>query len=227
MTTTGGPRWASNGTLTTGEHTTITATTVHVARGTGATGTINMNGGRFAAEAVHMVAGGAFHFNDGRLAVNNFITPGSTGNLEQHGGSGVSSHERRLPAYDHHGGYQLDSAGVLAIELFGADPAQLHRRSRTIDLDADAQRACWTSAETRRRSARVRDHDSYGHDPSAGFTTGGLAASTNDFGLPVYVSTTPFAQTGNVVLRVMMVAVPARIPPRRPRDGFTEASGVP
>ncbi len=133
------------GTLTTGEHTTITASKVHIGRGPGATGTVNINGGLFAAEAVHLGADGAFNFNDGRLAVNHFITYNGVGALEQHGGTlapGFSRTETSLASLSTiSGDYLLDTAGVLEIELFGTDPGVSYDQLRVygqVDLDADS-----------------------------------------------------------------------------------------
>jgi hypothetical protein len=133
------------GTLTTGENTTITASTVHIGRGPGATGTVNMNGGLFAADAVHLGADGTFNFNDGRVAVNTFITYGGAGALEQRGGTlapGFSRTDTSLAGLSIiSGDYLLDTAGVLEIELFGTDPGVSYDQLRVyglVDLDADS-----------------------------------------------------------------------------------------
>lgn len=99
---------------------------VFIARGVNTTGVVNMNGGLFAAKSVSMGAGGTFHFNDGRLAVNEFVTYGSVGTLEQKGGTlapGFSRTETSLAGRSAlYGNYQLNAGGTLEIELFGNEP---------------------------------------------------------------------------------------------------------
>jgi hypothetical protein len=221
-----GAAGSADGTLTTGEHTTITATTVHVARGAGSIGTVNMNGGRFAAEAVHLGAGGAFHFNAGRLAVNNFITPGSTGSLEQHGGilaPGFSRTETALPGLTTiSGGYRLDSAGILEIEMFGPDPVVGYDQLGVygpINLDADGLGGGILDVKLS-FAPNVGEEfviiDNYGHDPVAGRFHDLAELATFDTRFLDYlytfqISYSAFAPTGNdVVLRVIdLTALPA------------------
>jgi hypothetical protein len=217
---------SADGTVTTGEHTTITATTVHIARGDGATGTVNMNGGRFAAEAVHLGTGGTFQFNGGRLTVDNFITPGGTGNLEQHGGTlapGYSRTETGLPGLTTiSGGYLLDSPGILEIEMFGPDPALGYDQLGVfgpIDLDADGQGGGVLDVKLNFAPAVGAEFvivDNYGTDPVAGqfHDLAELATFDERFLGYLYtfqISYCAFAQLGNdVVLRVIhQTAVPA------------------
>jgi hypothetical protein len=221
-----GAAGTATGTLTTGAQTTITATTVHVGRGDGSTGTVNLNGGQFAAEAVHLGAGGTFQFNDGRLAVNNFITYGGTGNLEQHGGTlapGFSRTETALPGVSTiSGGYRLDSAGVLAIELFGVDPGIGYDQLGVhgpINLDADAGGGGVLDV-TLNFAPDVGTEfvivDNYGLDPIAGrfHDLQELAMFDEQFLDLIYtfqISYVAFTGTGNdVVLRVIHQAtIPA------------------
>jgi hypothetical protein len=115
-----------SGTLTMGENTTLTADRAYLARSPGTTGVMNMNGGLFAVNTVSLGAGAAFNFNAGRLAFNEFTTFGGTGTLVQTGGTlapGYSRTQTSLPgASIIRGGYELDPAGTLEIELFGGDP---------------------------------------------------------------------------------------------------------
>jgi hypothetical protein len=217
---------SANGTLTTGEHTTITATTVHVARGDGTTGTVNMNGGRFAAEAIHVGEGGAFHFNDGRLTVNNFITPGGAGNLEQHGGilaPGYSRTETSLAGLTTiSGGYLLDSPGILEIEMFGPDPALGYDQLGVfgpINLNADGLGGGVLDVKLDFAPEVGKEFvilDNYGADPIAGqfHDLAELATFDERFLDYLYtfqISYCAFVPAGNdVVLRVIaQTAVPA------------------
>ena len=116
----------AQGTLTTGEHTTVTTDKARIAWGDNATGTVNMNGGLFCANTVSMGSGATFNFNAGRLAVNDFGTYGGAGTLEQKGGTLAPGFSRATTSLAGtsiiRGNYQLDAAGTLEIELFGATP---------------------------------------------------------------------------------------------------------
>jgi hypothetical protein len=113
---------AAAGTLTMGENTTLTANNAYIARGVNTTGTVNMNGGLFAANTMTLGSGGAFNFNGGRLALYSY-NPGSGGTLAQHGGTlapGYSRTQTSLAGATYiNGNYVLDPAGTLEIELFG------------------------------------------------------------------------------------------------------------
>ena len=135
----------ATGTLTTGNDTIITADKVRIGRGPGATGTVNLKGGLFAANILSMGPDSKFNFTGGRLAVYAFNTPGGTGYLEQHGGTlapGFSHTQTSLAGVSTiSGNYLLDTGGVLEIELFGTDPAAYDqlRVYGMVDLDADLQ----------------------------------------------------------------------------------------
>ncbi len=137
----------ATGTFTTGAHTILTAEKVQIARGPGTAGTVNMNGGLFAAQYVYMRTNGAtFNFNDGRLAVYSFNTTNGTGALAQHGGTlapGFDLANRSATSLAGtsliDGAYLLDSAGKVEIELFG--PAEYDQLivNGAVNLDADSK----------------------------------------------------------------------------------------
>jgi len=139
-----GAAGAAAGTLTTGEHTTITSNTAYIARGSGTTGTVNMNGGLFVANVVNIGSGGKFDFNGGRVAVNDLRFSGA-GTLEQKGGTlapGFSRDRTSLAGTSTvRGNYALDTAGALEIELFGAGAGQYDELSvlGQVNLDADGK----------------------------------------------------------------------------------------
>ncbi len=137
----------ATGTFTTSKNTVLTAEKVQIARGPGATGTVNMNGGLFAAQYVYMRTDGAtFNYNDGRLAVYSFNTNNGTGTLAQHGGTlapGFDLADRARTSLAGtsliDGNYRLDTAGRLEIELFGPAEYDQLRVNGTVNLDADAK----------------------------------------------------------------------------------------
>lgn len=124
-----GASGSASGTLTTGEHTTVTANQAYVARGANTTGVVNLNGGLFAANVLDVGSGGTFNFNGGRLAANAFHTSNGTGTLAQHGGTlapGFSRTQTSLAGVTTiDGNYALDAAGTLEIELFSTGYDQL------------------------------------------------------------------------------------------------------
>ena len=136
----------ATGTFTTGAQTVLTAEKVQIARGPGTTGTVNMNGGLFAAQYVYLRTDGAtFNYNDGRLAVYSFNTTNGTGALAQHGGTlapGFDPADRSRTSLAGtsliDGAYLLDTAGTLEIELLG--PAEYDQLivNGAVNLDADA-----------------------------------------------------------------------------------------
>jgi hypothetical protein len=119
------------GTFSMGDGSEIRATTVNISRGPDATGTANLRGGTLAAETINMGAGGTFNFTGGRLGLGTFNTYGGVGALDQQGGTlapGFSRTETSLPGIATiNGDFNLYSAGVLEVELFGL----------TIGLDYD------------------------------------------------------------------------------------------
>ena len=137
----------ATGTFTTGEHTVLTAEKVQIARGPGTTGTVNMNGGLFAAQYVNLRSAGAtFNFNDGRLAVYSFNTNNGTGTLAQHGGTlapGFDLADRARTSLAGtstiDGNYLLDTAGMLEIELLGLAEYDQLIVNGAVNLNADSQ----------------------------------------------------------------------------------------
>jgi hypothetical protein len=137
----------ATGTFTTGEHTVLTAEKVQIARGPGTTGTVNMNGGLFAAQYVYLRTDGAtFNYNDGRLAVYSFNTNSGVGTLAQHGGTLAPGFDLANRARTSlvgtsliGGNYRLDSAGMLEIELFGSAEYDQLRVNGAVNLDADSK----------------------------------------------------------------------------------------
>jgi MYXO-CTERM domain-containing protein len=135
------------GTFTMGAGTTLTADTAYIARGNNATGTMNMNGGLFAAQYLYLATNGAtFNYNDGRLAVYSFNTTNGQGTLAQHGGTlapGFDLADRARTSLAGtsliDGNYLLDTDGTLEIELFGLADYDLLRVNGDVDLDADAK----------------------------------------------------------------------------------------
>jgi hypothetical protein len=138
----------ATGTLTTGTQTTLTADKVQIARGPGTTGTVNMNGGLFAAQELNLRSAGAtFNFNGGRLAASVYNTYNGTGSLAQHGGTlapGFDLADRSRTALAGKmivsGNYLLDTAGALEIELFGSAPGTEYDQLRVdglVNLAAD------------------------------------------------------------------------------------------
>ncbi len=137
----------ATGTFTTGEHTVLTAEKVQIARGPGTTGTVNMNGGLFAAQYLYLRSNGAtFNYNGGRLAVDTFSTYNGTGTLAQHGGTlapGFDLTNRARTALAGtsfiDGNYLLDTAGAVEVELFGLSEFDQVRVSGDVNLDADSK----------------------------------------------------------------------------------------
>jgi hypothetical protein len=136
---------AATGTLTTGPASTITATTVNVAKGKNATGTVNMDGGLLMAETINMGAGGTFNFTDGRLGIGTFNTYLGSGSLDQQGGTlapGYSPYDTSLAGIATiNGDYRVSSDGTLEIELFGLTPGTEYDQvfvNGLIDLNADS-----------------------------------------------------------------------------------------
>jgi hypothetical protein len=139
----------ATGTLTTGAHTVLTANNAYIARGANTSGTVNMEGGLFAATVLTMGSGGTFNFTRGRLALYSVNTYNSTGTLAQHGGTlapGFDVADRTRTALagvtSIHGNYALDTAGTLEIELFGETAGTEYDQLRVagaVNLDADAK----------------------------------------------------------------------------------------
>lgn len=130
---------SASGTFTMGQNTTLTANRGYVARGNNTTGTMNMNGGLFAANTMSLGSGATFSFNSGRLAVNDFTTFGSVGTLEQKGGTlapGFDLMDRAQTSLAGtsilRGNYQLDTPGTLEIELFGTTPGTGYDQLRVL-----------------------------------------------------------------------------------------------
>lgn len=140
----------ATGTFTTGPGTTLTTEKVQIARGAGTTGTINMNGGLFAAQYLNLRSTGAtFNFNEGRLAVYSYNTYNGVGSLAQHGGTlapGFDLADRARTSLAGttivSGNYLLDAAGTLEVELFGTTPGTEYDQLRVlggVNLNADAK----------------------------------------------------------------------------------------
>jgi hypothetical protein len=138
---------SASGTFTMGQNTTLTANKADLARGNNTTGTVNMNGGLFAAQYIYLRTDGAtFNYNDGRLAVHSFNTTNGQGTLAQHGGTlapGFDLADRTRTALAGtsliDGNYLLDTAGTLEIELFGLAEYDQLRVNGAVNLDADSQ----------------------------------------------------------------------------------------
>jgi hypothetical protein len=138
---------SSSGTFTMGQNTTLTANRADLARGNNTTGTVNMNGGLFAAQYVYLRTDGAtFNYNDGRLAVHSFNTTNGAGTLAQHGGTlapGFDLADRARTSLAGtsliDGNYLLDSAGTLEIELFGLAEYDQLLVNGGVNLDADSK----------------------------------------------------------------------------------------
>jgi hypothetical protein len=220
---------AASGTLTTGAHTTLTANNAYVARGANATGTVNMNGGLFAANVLDMGPGGTFNFNGGRVAVND-IRYAAVGTLAQHGGTlapGFNNLDRSQTALAGsstiHGNYALDSAGTLEIELFGTTAGTGYDQLRVlggVNLDADAKGGGALSLKLDFKPAlgdqfTIIDNDLT--DPVAGRFAGLSDLSTLD---EVYAGSTyrfqisysSFAAGNDVMLKVIDNTCPPVIP---------------
>jgi hypothetical protein len=139
---------AASGTLTTGEHTILTANNAYIARGVNTTGTVNMNGGLFAANVMTLGSGGTFNFTGGRLAVNDIRYSG-VGTLVQQGGTlapGFNNLDRAQTSLAGssaiRGNYALDTAGTLEIELFGTTAGTGYDQLLVyggVNLDADSK----------------------------------------------------------------------------------------
>jgi hypothetical protein len=143
-----GAAGAAAGTLTTGAHTTLTADNAYLARGVNTSGTMNMNGGLFAANVLEIGAGGSFNFNGGRVALNDIRYSG-VGTLAQHGGTlapGFNNLDRSQTSLAGttiiRGNYAVDSAGTLEIELFGTAAGTGYDQVKVlggVNLNADSK----------------------------------------------------------------------------------------
>jgi hypothetical protein len=128
----------ASGTFSMGSGSQVRATTVNISRGPEAEGTVNLKGGTLAAQTVNMGAGGTFNFTGGRFELGTFNTYEGTGELLQQGGTlapGFSPGQATI-----NGDYNLQSAGILEIELFGLTAGLEYDQlviNGLVDLNAD------------------------------------------------------------------------------------------